>query len=92
MRFSLFALLSMLLFSCSNTQLYEDEAKKICSCTEQSNPDEQNATEQDVNLGICLLGAKVNLKDQEMITQIEKQCPDLKEEYERFVRRLKTEE
>ncbi len=90
MRISIFLILLLITVSCDNSQAYEAEAEKICSCMKESTFMEETAQELEVNLGICLLGAKVNLKDQQMISEIEKQCPEFGKEYKDFVNRLKT--
>jgi len=91
MRFSLLFSILVIAVSCNHAEDYQKEAEKICSCMSENGSYLETIQELEVNLGVCLLGAKVNLKDPEMITEIGRQCPELKEGYESFVSRLKTD-
>ena len=78
------------MFSCSNdSEEYELAAKELCSCMDEGEVDAGDAATANMNLGLCLIDSKVDLKSQEMLDEINKQCPQFKDGFEDFVKGLK---
>lgn len=85
----LFLLLGCTILSCSNdSEEFKREAQTICSCMEGDQAEAEDAG-ANLNIGFCLLDAKVDLKDPKMREQINKQCSQFNDEFEDFVNELK---
>lgn len=79
----LFSLLVGILYSCADdTKEYKSTARELCDCMEIN---EVESDSREINIGVCLLDATVDLKNPIMRSEIEMQCPDLKEEFEEFI-------
>lgn len=87
--FSIF-LFGGILISCSNnSEEFKSAAKELCSCMSKGEVDTDDAASANMNLGLCLLDSKVDLKAPEMVDEINKQCPEYKDGFEDFVKGLK---
>ena len=83
-------ILGVILLSCSNnSEEFNKAAKDLCSCMNEGEVDGEDASSINMNFGLCLLDSKVDLKDPEMMTQVNKQCPELKDGFKDFVKELK---
>lgn len=86
----LFFFLGAALSSCSNdSEEFEIAAKELCSCMSDSDVDAEDAATVNMNIALCLLDSKVNLKDPEMTKAITKECPVHLFAFELFVEELK---
>ncbi|MDG1332968.1 MAG: hypothetical protein P8P74_11610 [Crocinitomicaceae bacterium] len=86
----LFFIICGALVSCSNdSKEYELAAKELCSCMIEGEVQTDDAAAENMNLGLCLLGAEVDLKAPEMSDEIEKQCPEFQDGFEGFVKEMK---
>jgi hypothetical protein len=50
--------------------------------------DADDASSANVNIGVCLLDAEVDLKSPEMKQEIEQQCPEFEASFADFVKTL----
>ena len=83
-------LLGGIFLSCSNnSEEFNEAAKELCSCMNEGEVDGEETTSINMKLGFCLLDSKVDLKDPEMMTQVNKQCPELKDGFQGFLKELK---
>ena len=81
-----FAVMGMVLFSCSTKmEDYSSAADEFCECMKSSSYDANDATNTKTNIGLCLLDAKVDLKNPQMVAEIENSCPEIKDEFVEFV-------
>ena len=77
------------LLSCANeSEKFESAAKEICSCMKNADVDAEDVSSANVNIGVCLLDAEVDLKSPEMKGEIVKQCPEFEESFADFVKTL----
>jgi hypothetical protein len=84
-----FAVIGVLFFSCSTaSEDYAKAATELCDCMYESGYDESDAANIKMNIGVCLLDAKVDLKDPQMITELDEKCSDIKEGFEEFVKNM----
>lgn len=70
-----------------NSENFTVAAKNLCSCMKQT----QNADDESmlkVNLGVCLLDSRVDLKDPQMSKAVEAECSELKAGFDEYVRSL----
>ena len=76
----------VLLVSCSSeSEEYAIAADQLCKCMNESGSDLNDTSDLKMNIGVCLLDVKVDLKDPQMLTQVEKKCPEIKEGFEEFI-------
>lgn len=84
-----FMVIGVLSFSCStSSEDYAKAATELCDCMEESGYDESDAANIKTNIGVCLLDAKVDLTDPKMAIEVEEKCPEIKEEFEAFVKSM----
>ena len=75
-----------ILFSCSSvSEDYSNAAAELCKCMEESGYDGSDAANTKTNIGVCLLDAKVDLKNPKMASEVEQKCPEIKDGFEEFV-------
>lgn len=81
-----FISMGVLLVSCSSqSENYLIEADELCKCMSESGYDLNDKADVKMNIGVCLLDVKVDLKDPEMAAQLKKKCPEITEGFEEFV-------
>ena len=84
-----FAVIGMLLVSCSTaSENYSKAATELCECMQESGYDAIDTSNIKMNIGICLLDSKVDLKNPKMLTELENKCPEIKEGFEEFVNKM----
>lgn len=89
MKTGLFAILGISLFSCSDvSDDYSTAATELCECMKESAYDEGNTGNVKMNIGVCLLDVKVDLKNSEMTRELEDKCPEIKEGFEEFLKSM----
>lgn len=78
--------LGILIISCSSeSEEYSIAADQLCKCMNESGSDLNDTSDLKLNIGVCLLDAKADLKDPQMLIQVEKKCPEIKEAFEEFI-------
>jgi len=88
-RLVIFVAMGVVLFSCKSTsEDYSIAATELCKCMEESGDLDKYDPLLNVNLGVCLLEAKVDLKDEQMADALEKQCPDISRAFKRYVKKI----
>ena len=76
----------VVLFSCSTiSEDYSKAATELCECMAESGYDRSDAANIKTNIGVCLLDARVDLKNPQMASELEQKCPEIKEGFEEFV-------
>ena len=78
--------LGFLLISCSSpSDKFAVEVDQLCECMKKSGYDPKDKADLKMTLGVCLLDAKVDLKDDQMVVELEKKCPEIVEGFEEFI-------
>lgn len=78
-----FVVTGLTLFSCSTiSEDYSKAAAELCECMAESGYDTTNIK---TNIGVCLLDARVDLKNPQMVRELGQKCPEIKDGFEEFV-------
>ena len=86
LNFVVLAFVGVVLLSCSTVnEDYSTAATELCECMKESGYDANDATNTKTNIGLCLLDAKVDLRNPQMVVEIEKSCPEIKDKFVEFV-------
>lgn len=79
----------ILLFSCSSSnEEYSFAATELCRCMEENGDKGENDPLVKVHLGVCLLDARIDLKDPEMLEAVKVECPEVKGAFSDYVKRM----